>query len=54
LEWIPPDAYPDEAYQAALEVMEEFNSNPDCPDCEMSVDRKGDMVITKAIGHPNK
>ena len=49
----PPDAYPDEAYQAGLERMEEVNSNPDINHKIISVDRKGDMVITKGIGHPN-
>lgn len=44
----PPDAYPDEAYQAELDRMEEVNSNPDINYEIISVDRKGDMVITKA------
>lgn len=48
----PPDAYPDEAYRAALEMMEEVNSNPDINYEIISVDRKGDMVITKNYAPP--
>ena len=49
----PPDAYPDEAYQAELEKMEEVNSNPDI-NGEMSVDQKGDMIITKNYAPPRQ
>lgn len=50
----PPDAYPDEAYQAALERMEEVNSNPDINYEIISVDRKGDMIITKSYTPPRQ
>ena len=50
----PPDAYPDEAYQAELEKMEEVNNNPDINYEIISVDRKGDMVITKNYAPPRQ